>query len=163
MTAVTNAGPLIALSRIDQLSLLPALYGEVIMPAAVRDEVLSESQHGGAEIPVEAEWLQTRSTDDRTAVALLRERLDAGESETIVLALQMDAEVVLMDEARGRRIAAARGLTLTGTLGTLILAKEQGLINRVAPHLTRLVEEDFYMSDTLYEKILRQAGEDQER
>jgi len=107
--------------------------------------------------------MPTRSADDRTAVALLRKRLGAGESETIVLALQMDAEVVLMDEARGRRIAAARGLTLTGTLGTLILAKKQGLINRVASHLTRLAEEDFYMSDTLYEKVLRQAGEDQER
>jgi len=163
MTAVTNAGPLIALARIHQLPLLPALYSAVIMPSAVRDEVMTEARHGGAEIPVDAGWLQTHSANDRTAVALLRERLDAGESETIVLALQMGADVVLMDEARGRRIAAARGLTLTGTPGTLILAKKQGLTERVAPHLTRLVEEDFYISDTLYEKVLRRAGEDEER
>ena len=70
---------------------------------------------------------------------------------------------MLMDEARGRRIAAARGLTLTGTPGTLILAKKHGLIERVAPHFTRLVEEDFYTGDTLYEKVLRRAGEDEER
>jgi len=63
MTAVTNAGPLIALARIHQLLLLPALYGAAIMPAAVRDEVRSEPQYGGAEIPVETEWLQTRSAD----------------------------------------------------------------------------------------------------
>lgn len=117
MMAVTNAGPLIALARIGQLSLLPALFEEVIMPAAVRDEVTAKGK------------------------------------------AQVGADVVLMDEARGRRVAAARGLTLTGTLGTLILAKEQGLVDRVAPHLTDLKAEGFYLSDPLFEKVLRQAGE----
>lgn len=162
MTTVTNAGPLIALARIHQLPLLPALYGEVTMPTAVQDEVASGARHGRAEIPMDAEWIHVHSVNDRTAVKLLRERLDAGESETIVLAVQMDADVVLMDEARGRRIAAARGLALTGTLGTLILAKEQGLIERVHPHLTRLAEENFRMSAMLYEKVLRRVGEDEE-
>ncbi|NBC19007.1 MAG: DUF3368 domain-containing protein [Bacteroidetes bacterium] len=160
MTVVTNAGPLIALARIRQLPLLPALYGEVIMPSAVRDEVLdTDERREGTAMLQEAEWLHTHSVSDRIAVALLRERLDAGESETIVLALQLDADVVLMDEARGRRVAAARGIAVTGTLGTLLLANEKGLIDRVAPHLARLQDEGFYMSTTLYEKVLKRAGE----
>ena len=162
MTVVTNAGPLIALARIRQLPLLPALYGEVVMPPAVREEVLqSDARREGTATLQRAEWLQTRSVSDRIAVALLRDRLDAGESEAIVLALQLDADVVLMDEARGRRVAAARGIVLTGTLGTLLLAKEEGLIDRVAPHLARLQEEGFYMSETLYEKVLKRARETQ--
>lgn len=160
MTVVTNAGPLIALARIGQLRLLPALYGEVTMPSAVRDEVLTaDARRAGTAIVQGAEWLHTRSVSDRIAVALLRERLDVGESETIVLALQLDADVLLMDEARGRRVAAARGIAVTGTLGTLVLAKEKGLIQRVAPQLARLQDKGFYMSETLYEEVLRQAGE----
>lgn len=160
MTVVTNAGPLIALARIDQLALLPALYDEVIMPFAVRDEVLgARKRQTGTAALAEAEWLHAHPVSDPTAVALLRERLDAGESETIVLALQVDADIVLMDEARGRRIAAARGLVLTGTLGMLLLAKEQGIIKRVTPHLDHLADEEFYMSGALYEKVLKRAGE----
>ena len=160
MTVVTDAGPLIALARIKQLPLLPVLYGEVIMPTAVcEEEFEADERREGAAVLQEAEWLQTRSVMDRTAVALLRERLDAGESEAIVLALQIEADIVLMDEARGRRVAAARGLPLTGTLGTLILAREKGLVDRVAPHLDRLRKEGFYMSETLYEKVLKRARE----
>lgn len=161
MTAVTNAGPLIALARIEQLALLPALYETVVMPPAVRDEVLGENR-AGRDVLREAAWLRTRPVSDRTAVALLRERLDAGESEALVLALQIEAEVVLMDEARGRRIAAARDLPLTGTLGTLLLAKERGLISQVAPHLTRLVENGFHVSDALHAHVLQRAGEQHE-
>lgn len=160
MTVVTNAGPLIILARIGQASLLPALFGEVIMPPAVRNEIFAGGEHqAGAATFREAAWLQMRSVSDRTAVAFLRERLDAGESEAIALALQIGADFVLMDEARGRRVAAARGLPLTGTLGVLLLAKEQSLIGHVAPHLADLMAEGFYLSDALREHVLRRAGE----
>lgn len=106
-----------------------------------------------------ANWVRAEAVSDRTAVTLLRERLDAGESETIVLALKLEADVVLMDEARGRCIAAARGMPLTGTLGTLLLAKRKRLIERVEPLLADLAAQGFRMSGALYRHILQEAGE----
>ncbi|NBB84683.1 MAG: DUF3368 domain-containing protein [Bacteroidetes bacterium] len=159
MITVSNAGPLIALARIEQLDVLPALYREIVVPSAVHEEVLGTERKGFSEL-IAADWLQVGAVSDRTAVALLRERLDAGESETIVLALELKADLVLMDEARGRRITAARGITLTGTLGTLILAKRERLVKRVKPLLADLAAQGFHMSDALYRQVLQEAGED---
>jgi len=93
---------------------------------------------------------------------VLRQNLDAGESEAIVLSLDIEADVLLMDEALGRRIATKRGITLSGTLGTLLIAKEENLIDEVAPMLDRLVQTGFRMSDTLYHGVLKQAGEERD-
>jgi hypothetical protein len=158
MTVISNAGPLIALARIEQLDVLPALYGEIVVPPAVREEVLGAERKGGSTLKA-ADWLRVEPVSDRTAVALLRERLDAGESETIVLALELEADVVLMDEARGRRIAASRGISLTGTLGTLILAKRRNFIERVKPLLADLKEQGFHMGDALRQQVLEEVGE----
>jgi len=158
MITVSNAGPLIALARIEQLDVLPALYKEIVVPSAVHEEVLGEERKGFSVLKA-AKWLQVEAVSDQTAVTLLRERLDAGESETIVLALERKADLVLMDEARGRRIAAARGVTLTGTLGTLILAKRKGLFERVEPLLADLAAQGFRMSNALYRQVLQEAGE----
>ena len=158
MITVSNAGPLIALARIEQLDVLPALYKEIVVPSAVHEEVLGE-EHKGFSVLKAAKWLQVEAVSDQTAVTLLRERLDAGESETIVLALERKADLVLMDEARGRRIAAARDVTLTGTLGTLILAKRKGLFERVEPLLADLAAQGFRMSNALYRQVLQEAGE----
>lgn len=158
MIVVSNAGPLIALARIERLDVLPALYKEIVVPSAVHQEVLGTERKGFSVLKT-ANWLRVEAVSARTAVTLLRERLDAGESETIVLALNLKADLVLMDEARGRRIAAARGLTLTGTLGTLLLAKRRRLIERVGPLLADLKAQGFRMSDALYRHILQEAGE----
>jgi hypothetical protein len=159
MIVVSNAGPIVALSRINHLFVLPALYETILIPQAVRDELTAREAPGAAE-PRSAEWLQQRRVDSKTAVSLLRERLDAGESEAIVLALDLEADILLMDEARGRRIAKSRNLSLTGTLGVLLLAKERGHIDRVAPLLDALEQNAFRMSPSLRAYVLQQAGED---
>lgn len=160
MTVVSNAGPIIALSRINHLFVLPALYETILIPHAVRDELTAREAPGAAE-PHSAEWLQQRRVDSATAVSLLRERLDAGESEAIVLALELEADILLMDEARGRRIAKSRNLSLIGTLGVLLLAKEKGHIDRVAPLLAALEQNAFRMSQSLRGYVLQQAGENE--
>ncbi len=87
MIVVSNAGPCIALARIGALNVLSALFGQVHIPAAVYDEIVtSGTGRPGAEEIALAQWTHTVEIQDKTAVQLLRERLDAGESEAIVLA-----------------------------------------------------------------------------
>jgi hypothetical protein len=136
MIVVANAGPLIALARIGQFELLRSLYGQLHIPPAVRDEVvISARGRPGAEEVDAAAWIHTVDVRDVTAVQLLRERLDAGESAAIVLAIQLAADLLIIDEARGRRVAESRGLNKTGTIGTLIAAKKRGLVAEVTPLL----------------------------
>ena len=160
MIVVANAGPLIALAQIGQLHILPALYGEIHIPPAVRNEVLAHGhERPGAAAVSAAPWIRTDHVRDRTAVQLLLERLDAGESAAIVLALELEADLLLIDEARGRRIAEARGLSKTGTVGTLIAAKQHGILATVTPLLDSLLASGFRLSDELYRKARQLAEE----
>ena len=160
MRVVANAGPLIAMARIGQFDLLQSLYGQIYIPPSVRAEVaISGRDRPGAEEVGIASWIHVVDVRDMTAVQLLRERLDASESEAIVLAIQIEAGLLLIDEARGRRLAEARGLHKTGTIGTLIMAKRRGLISAVTPLLDDLRTSGFRMGVDLYHEALRLAGE----
>lgn len=160
MTVVSNSGPLIALARIEKTRLLSRLYGDIIIPSAVQKELVKpDTKRAGTETFANAEWLHVESVSEQMAVGLLRENLDVGESEAIVLALEHEADLLLMDEAPGRRVADARGLTLSGTLGTLLLAKEEDLIDEVTPVLNRLSSTGFRISEALYQYVREQAGE----
>jgi hypothetical protein len=160
MIVVANAGPLIALARIGHVRLLPALFEEIFVPPAVVEEVVGQGllRAGAAELAA-APWLRTVEVGDQTAVQLLRQRLDPGESMAIVLALELKADLLLIDEARGRRIAEARGLAKMGTVGTLVAAKQRGLLPAVAPLVDRLRASGFRMSDELLQAAVRLADE----
>lgn len=86
--------------------------------------------------------------------------LHLGEAEAIVLAGEVHADLILLDEARGRATAAQRGLVVMGALGTLLRAKRKGLLDEVKPLIGRLERElGFFISPALREDVLRQAGE----
>jgi predicted nucleic acid-binding protein len=160
MTVVSNSSPLIALARINQFDLLRQLYSEVILPLAVQDEVerSGRSRPGGLELSA-ADWIRVVAVTDRTAVSLLRQQLDYGESAAIALVLELSADLLLIDEARGRRIAQARGVAHVGTIGIVVAAKRQNLIPSATTLLDDLRTVGFRMSQRLYDSARAIAGE----
>jgi len=125
MIVVSNTTPLIGLACIGRFDLLQQLFGELYIPQAVYDEAVTAGREvGGAKHEVStATWIKTVSVRDRLAVDVLLDELDLGEAETIVLAGEMNADWVLMDERKGRRKLTQLGLKKIGTVGILLKAK----------------------------------------
>ena len=157
---VANAGPLITLAKINQFDLLKELFGSVVVPVAVLDEVVRRgAAMPGAQETMNADWIETRVVADDLAVSILRESIGAGESEVIVLAQELDADLLLLDDALARRKAERVGLNVIGTLGVLLLAKQRGYLEMVKPVLGELQQTDFRASVRVYEEVLSKAGE----
>jgi predicted nucleic acid-binding protein len=105
-------------------------------------------------------WLSVATAIDRRRVQELREDLDPGEAEAIVLAIERGADLLLVDERRGRRFAAAAGLTVTGLLGVVVRAKRDGLIDLGKPVLDDLIQiARFWIGPELYAEALAELGE----
>lgn len=155
-----DATPLIALAKIGQLSWLPDLFGEVLIPGAVYSEIViaGAGRIGAAEIQA-ASWIRMEAVVDRTKVNYLLTQLDIGEAEAIVLAQEQQADWVLVDETKARAIAQRLGMRLIGTVGLLLLAKQQGKITGVRPLLDALRSQQFRLSQTVYDLVLKQAQE----
>jgi predicted nucleic acid-binding protein len=161
MSIVSNASPLINLARIGKLDLFHKLYGELIVPEAVWQEVVVEGAgHPGADEVKTAPWIKVRAVNNKPLVQVLRQDLDAGEAEAIALALEVGAELLLMDEHLGRETARHLGLRYMGLIGVLIEAKHKGLIHAVKPYLDALRDiAGFRVSDALYRRVLQDEGE----
>lgn len=158
MAVCANSGPLIALARIDHLKLLPTLFEQVIVPPAVYREITRDTSLAGADELSRADWLRIEVPVDRERVGRLLLWLDPGESEAIVLAQQMDLTLV-MDEQRGRTMAAALGLSITGTVGVLLAAKAKREIASITPLLDSLIANGIRISSRLYQSARLLAGE----
>lgn len=156
---VSDTTPLIALAWLEQLDLLPTLFESIHIPQAVHDELHRNPDKIGSSDLMYAPWLMVTTVENVLAVELLGNELDAGESEAIVLAHEMGASLLLMDERRGRRRATEGGLVVVGTLGILIEARKRGLIGSLRPFLDRLRDLPFRMNQALYADVLRQVGE----
>jgi len=160
---VSDAGPLIALGRIEQLDLLKQLYQNVLIPPAVHSELRCGADLPGATALQQAindGWISVQSVPtSEKVISQLRLILDAGESEAIVLAELVHCRFLLMDERRGRQVAKKRGLTVIGIAGVLLAAKRGGLIEAVSPVVNILSKEGYRLSNSLIAEILKVAEE----
>ena len=161
MIVVSDTSPINNLAAINQLHLLQQLYGTVLIPEAVYQELTDpDFPVAGAKEVQTFTWIQIRAIEDRTMLKALSSELDPGEAEAIVLALEMKAEQVLIDERRGRMIAARLNLHYTGILGVLVEAKSQGFISTVEPLLDDLINKaGFWVAEPLYKSVLRLVNE----
>lgn len=161
MIVVSDSSVLINLAWIQQLDLLPRLYGEVIVPMAVWQEVVADgADKPGAEEVKTAVWLQVKEPENKALIHALRQDLDAGEAEAIALAIEQNADLLLMDERIGRAAAQHFDLPVIGLIGILIAAKQKKLLPEIKSNLDRLRRQaGFYISETLYQRILRDVDE----
>lgn len=164
MLVVADASPLILLGRLELLDLLPRLFDRVITPREVFQEVTGgEIALPGGRAVRRAEWLEVvdvGSEDQEALQATLRGELDLGEAAAITLARSRGADLVLIDERQGRRIARSLGLEVKGTVGVLLQAKRRGHVDRLKPLLERLQEEGAWLKEDLVRSVLEAAGEE---
>jgi predicted nucleic acid-binding protein len=162
-TVISDASVLIGLGATGQIELLRGFYAQVLVPPAVWAELASAGMRPGAAEAHAAKnqgWLQLRAPASTPLLAHLRRTLDAGEAEAIALATELPECLLLLDDADGRETALQLGLDFTGTIGVLLRAKRGGKLPAVKPVLDQLVQQHrFRVGRTLYEAVLRQAGE----
>lgn len=160
MNVVSNSSPLIALGRIQRLDLLPALFPAVVVPTAVYQEVVVQgASHPEAVTLVNAAWLHVQPVQHTNSVRYLLATLEQGEAEAIVLAQEVHADWLLLDEIKARVAARGLGLRVIGVAGILVLAKQQGLIPAVRPLLYSLLAHRFRISQRVIHAALVAAGE----
>ena len=160
MTTVSNTSPLLSFAKIDRLDLLEQLCRSIFIPKAVHDEVMVRPDRPDAQAIARAKWIQVMPINDRRAVRqLLRKDLDLGESEAIVLAREVNADRLLLDDLAARRIASRRTIPVVGSLGLLLLAKTNQLIPAVKPLLSDMIDAGRYVDPEIFNEILTLAGE----
>jgi predicted nucleic acid-binding protein len=157
MIVFSNTTPLIALSSIQPLELLPQLFHRV----HVVREVVEECLAGGPIAVPDLQQLDWMEIVESTAVAhpsVLLE-LDKGEKHTIDMARKCQADWIVMDEKIGRNMAEYLGLRVTGTLGVLLKAKQQGFIPSFLESVTAMQAQGIYSHPSLVRKLAMGIGE----
>lgn len=152
---VADTSPVFYLLSIDQINLLPQLFGKVFVPDAVRKELSHPAtaalvREWTARLPGWVELISVEPLDD---AALLP--LGAGEREAITVAISMRADLILIDERKGRQVALDKGFVVAGTLGVLALAARRGLVD-LADAFARLKRTNFRYRPAIMDALLDQ-------
>lgn len=160
MRVVCNTSPAILLAKIGRLDLLAGLYDEFILPASVLDEIEAKP---GKETERITALVKNQTFEVQRASPKVLEGLPAdlgiGEREAIALAIETQADIVMLDDQQGRRIARERELSVTGTVGLLIEARGRGIITSVRRELDRLIEAGMWIDEVFYHRVLQEFDE----
>lgn len=158
MIVISDTSVITYLIQLDLILILKEIFDEVIIPNSVEEEL--------GKIPKQRkvlrnfDWIKTIPIKDLELFNSLKEKLDKGEAEAIVLSMELNADLLLIDEKKGRKIATEYGIMVTGLLGILIDAKNHELIKELKPVLHKLVHEiGFRITPKLYNHILSMADE----
>lgn len=144
---VSDSTCLIGLERVGKLNILPALFDSVMIPPEVEREFGSNF-----------DWLKVENLSNRQIVAILELVVDTGEAEAIALASERNC-LLITDDKQARTAAKRLGVSVIGTVGILIRAKQNGIISEIKPILDNLESNDFFISRALRQEALKIAGE----
>ena len=157
MIVFSNTTPFIALSSINKLELLPKLFGQI----HVVTEVIEECAAGGMisvpdlrAIP----WVVEIHPSQAITISILLE-LDKGEKYTLQMAKELKADRVIIDEKIGRDVAEYLGLEVTGTLGILLKAKQNGWAESFTESANAMSDQGIHYNKTLIKKLAKVIGE----
>ena len=162
MIVVSNTSPLTNLAAIGQFDLFRRLYSSINIADGVWDELNAMRNHwpGSKEVAGSTGWIKRYSVRNQLLVSALRRDIDRGEAESIALAIELEADLVLLDEKEGRHAAKRLGLKVVGIVGMLLEAKNSGFVDSVRPHLDALRHiAGFYLEESFYQYVLNLAGE----
>lgn len=148
---ISDTTILIAFEKINSIELLEMLYEEIVVTPEVKEEF-------GESLP---NWIKVQEVSDNDKMRLLELELDLGESSAIALALEHPKSLLIIDEKKGRKIAKAMGIDVTGTLGILVKAKKKGVLEKVKPVLDKLESVNFRISPSLRALVLNQVDENE--
>ena len=153
---ISDTSSISNLFQIERIDLLKRLYNKItITPAVQRELYALEAQK---EIDL-LKWIKVVAPKDQARVMKLLEELDLGEAESIALAIEHNAQYLIIDEYRGRAIAEQYGVKIVGVLGILIQAKQKGLIDSVKDEVSKLREVGFRLNQQLVDGVLKRLGE----
>ena len=158
MIIVANTTPIISLASIGRLDLLEKLFGKIIIAQAVYDEIKAKRHYAYYEID-KADFIEIRQIQGYLYKDFLLKELDLGEAETIILAKELNADFVIIDENLGYKIASSSGLSVVRTLAILLKAKEKGFITELKPLLDDMILKGRWYSTNVYRAFLTKAGE----
>ncbi len=159
MIVVSDTTPIISLMKAGQLELLQKLFEVVYIPEAVYQELTAnETYSEEVRMIQKCKFLLVEEVDNEKSVAILRNftGLDAGESEAIILADEKHSDVLLMDEHKGRQVAKKMGITITGTIGILTQAYDEGMLIKedLEICIEQMKESGIRISEKLYHRLL---------
>jgi predicted nucleic acid-binding protein len=158
---VSNTSPITNLAAVGQFELLGKLYGELHVPVAVVDELHAEGRVWPGTVEIDsAPWIHRHVVGNKHLVEALTRSLGAGEAEAIALAIEIGADLLILDDSDGRKAANGFGLQIIGVLGVLLEGKKAGALPRLEPIIGRLRRDaGFYFGKELETRALQLAGE----
>ncbi len=155
---VSNTTPIISLLKLNRLELLKQLYTQIYIPIAVYSEIEAGKAKGFYKDLSKIDRIKIVEIQDKQAVKYFLD-LDSGEAEAIVLATELNADLIILDEKLGRFHAKHADLKVTGTIGILLKAKTNGLIYELKPLLNELTRKGVWISEKIKREILIKTGE----
>jgi predicted nucleic acid-binding protein len=154
---IADTGPVNYLILIGHIDVLPAIFEKVVLPAAVRDEL----KHCKASAIVQQWIADPPSWVEIHEIAHVHDpsmdALDPGEEDAIALAVELHADLILMDDRDGVLIARSKGFRVAGTLGVLSMAAERGLVN-LAQAFERIKRTSFHYRQDIMDQLLADAA-----
>ena len=155
MIALSDSGPLIALSKINYLHILSEFFEEIIIPQAVWIEVVEKGkERPGSKEVQDANWIIVNKVKNILGTEALKHEIGIGESETIILAKELNADIVLIDDRIAREIAKSMGLNVVGTLMIIYEAINRKIINEDFREIIKVMRKNnIWISDEILDSF----------